>query len=376
MKWLFVTMNFPPSNIGGVSVSIYNLSKELIKNNIDLKVLTTNYGISATSILTNRWLKHSDIDVLYIDTKKLRFSFGFILEGFRQINNVDAIHLSSIFYPPTLVFGIYGILRRKKVLLSVHGELSQAALNFKSWKKFPYLYIMRLIFNNKIIFRATSEIESASIKNYFRKSKIIIIPNFETFDLPLINMRVNQFIFLGRICPIKSIEKLILACSISKAFKREKFKLLIVGPVLNEFRAYFDSLIELITKVELENNILFLGNIDSPEKEILISQSKALLLVSQSENFGNVVLESLAQGTPVISSKGTPWQQLENHNCGYWIENSSEEIATKMDEFIVMSKDRYNDMSANALLLSKEFSAAKIIPMWIEFVNGSTFRKK
>jgi glycosyltransferase involved in cell wall biosynthesis len=189
-------------------------------------------------------------------------------------------------------------------------------------------------------------------------------------------MRVNQFIFLGRICPIKSIEKLIFACSISKSFKREKFKLLIVGPVLNEFRAYFDSLIELITKVELENNILFLGNIDSPKKEILISQSKALLLVSQSENFGNVVLESLAQGTPVISSKGTPWQQLENHNCGYWIENSSEEIAMKMDEFIFMSKDRYNDMSANALLLSKEFSAAKIIPMWIEFVNGSTFRKK
>ena len=41
------------------------------------------------------------------------------------------------------------------------------------------------------------------------------------------------------------------------------------------------------------------------------------------KNFGNVVLEALAEGTPVVTSKGTPWQDLENEKAGFWVENTS-----------------------------------------------------
>ena len=54
---------------------------------------------------------------------------------------------------------------------------------------------------------------------------------------------------------------------------------------------------------------------DGEEKNKVIASNMALVLPSKSENFGNVVLEALAQGTPVIASKNTPWQILDLKNA-------------------------------------------------------------
>jgi glycosyltransferase involved in cell wall biosynthesis len=249
--------------------------------------------------------------------------------------------------------------------LTVHGELHPAALKFKSWKKKPYLFIMSLLLK-KSNFLATSKTEFTYIKRYFPESKISIIPNSFKLDLPINERKINQFIFLGRICPIKNIENLIIGCSESKEFRKENFKFLLIGPIDNAFPQYKEKLKKLIDKFDLANNIIFTGEVNSPIKEKLISQSKALFLVSHSENFGNVVIDSLAQGTLVVASKGAPWQELETWNCGFWIESSSKVIALAIDDLILMNKQTYDEMSDNALLLSKEYTTAKIIPMWLK----------
>ena len=100
------------------------------------------------------------------------------------------------------------------------------------------------------------------------------------------------------------------------------------------------------------------------QKEILLSESKALILISESENFGNVVIESLEQGTPVIASKGTPWEDLNNLKCGYWIDNKPSEIALKIDHIIDINKEEYDKMSINAVNFSNFFSINKLIPIW------------
>jgi len=54
-------------------------------------------------------------------------------------------------------------------------------------------------------------------------------------------------------------------------------------------------------------------------KMALLKNSQCLLFPSYHESFGNVVLEALACGTPVIASKGTPWEVLEKEKLGYWL---------------------------------------------------------
>lgn len=44
------------------------------------------------------------------------------------------------------------------------------------------------------------------------------------------------------------------------------------------------------------------------------------MLPTYSENFGIVVAEALWAGVPVITTKGTPWNELEERHCGWWID--------------------------------------------------------
>src|SRR5262249_10922099 len=48
---------------------------------------------------------------------------------------------------------------------------------------------------------------------------------------------------------------------------------------------------------------------------------------SFTENFCNVIAESLARGVPVIASKGTPWQRVNEIGCGLWVDNDPESLA-------------------------------------------------
>jgi glycosyltransferase involved in cell wall biosynthesis len=49
------------------------------------------------------------------------------------------------------------------------------------------------------------------------------------------------------------------------------------------------------------------------------------------------VAEALAQGTPVISTKGAPWAELVSHGCGWWIDHGSEPLAAAMDQAMSLS---------------------------------------
>jgi len=371
MKLLFTLGIFPPSKFGGIAASMFSVIEELNKTSHEIIVLTTNYKLPyKNKITTNKWTEYEGVTVKYIRARS-GISLKFILEGFRQIRNVDQVHLSGTQYFPSLLFAIFCNLLGKTAFLSPHGDLMTPALKQKHWKKVPYLILLKF-FCQKAIFRPTSEEEAIQIHKLFPKAEVHVIPNFFQFKPPLHLSKLNQIVFLGRICTIKKIENIILACSISKFFKSENYKLLLAGPIAGEFLAYESMLKQLIVINKLDKNITFLGDVFSPDKEKLLSQSKALFLVSDSENFGNVVIESLAQGTPVVASKGAPWKSLVENNCGYWIDNSPESIADKIDEIISMNASDYKQMSENAIVLSKEFTSENILPKWLELINTHT----
>lgn len=375
MKLLFTLQNFPPSTFGGISTSMYSIIKSLNNTNYEIKVLTTNYKLPFTGIInTNCWTNFNGIAINYIKTRFPAFSIRYLFEGFKQIKKADQVHISSVFFFPSLVFTLISNILGKTVIVTPHGELQESALSYKSWKKVPYLVLIKKILE-KAVFRATSEEEANQIKKYFPKSDIYLIPNFFTLEPALHLTKLNQFVYLGRICKIKRIENLILACSISNLFIQSNFKLIIAGPLDKEFLDYKSMLKVLISSNNLDKNIEFIGEVNSPQKEELLSQSKALFLVSHSENFGNVVVEALAQGTPVVATQGTPWKSLVDYNCGYWIDNSPESIASCIDEIISMKKNIYKIMSDNSIILSNEFTEENTLPKWKKIINKTERRK-
>lgn len=370
MKILFTIMNFPPSNFGGIASGMFPIIKELNKKQgFEVKVLTTTYKITKNKMpKINSWTTFDEIPIIYFKSNGVFKYLSYLFEGFRQIKKTDYVFLNSIFFFPNFFFLLVSLIYKKQIFFLPHGELLKPALNTKYWKKSIYIWLIKFFIKNASLI-TTSNQELSRTKEILPNSQVLKIPIFFDFNKPLNIEKLNQFLFLGRICKIKKIENIILACSHSKYFLKNNYKLLIAGPTDKEFLQYKSMLKKLVESNNLENNIKFIGEVKSPLKEKLFSQSKSLFIVSDSENFSNAIVESLSQGTPVVASKGTPWNILNDMNAGFWIDNSPKEIADKMDKIITMSDELYKEMSKNSLTLSQKFTKKKILPIWFNLIK-------
>src|SRR5690606_29399736 len=107
--------------------------------------------------------------------------------------------------------------------------------------------------------------------------------------------------------------------------------------------------------------------ISGSAKEQLLANAYFLVLPSHTENFGNVVIESLGQATPVIASQNTPWQDLEIYDCGYWVENSIENLARAFDMATNLTTSDYHIHRINAIKFVEKYYNIDIQTQnWIE----------
>jgi len=253
MRLLFALPHFPPSKFGGVASSMFLVVDGFKQYDFEIKVLTTNNKLpKSCEYPNNKWISFNGLFANYINTRFPAISFRFITEGIRQIFHVEQVHLSGLFFFPNLIFVIFSLLQGKKVILSPHGELQKPALHYKYWKKWPYLQTIRFFFK-KVIFRATSKEEAIEIRRFFPKNEVVIIPNYINFSPPLNKNKLNQILFLGRVCKIKRIENLILACSTSDLFRTTDYQLIIAGPTDSELEYYARTLLDFIESVKLQN---------------------------------------------------------------------------------------------------------------------------
>ena len=75
-----------------------------------------------------------------------------------------------------------------------------------------------------------------------------------------------------------------------------------------------------VKELGLEDQFIFTGALNDDEKWMAYARADIFVLPTHSENFGIVVAEALWAGVPVITTKGTPWQELETWKCGKWID--------------------------------------------------------
>ena len=103
---------------------------------------------------------------------------------------------------------------------------------------------------------------------------------------------------------------------------------------------YFEknNLENQINKLNLNKKVFLIGQISGQDKIDFLANADLFCLPSHNENFGNVYVESLATGTPIVASKMTPWSEVEDYDCGKWIKNNIEETSKAMNE--VLEKDR------------------------------------
>lgn len=363
MKFFISCTLFYPAKLGGPANTLYWLSKGLIAAGNSVEVVCTNRHIEDKSVPFDMLYNVSGISVTYCTSisKLLKISW-------RAVKRCDSALLSSVCDIHELIIAVFALVLGKKVIWSPRGEFTESAIGGSVIKKL-YFALVKLIVSRHLIFHATSQDEYDCIKRVMGvKSEVVIIQNY--IEIPQLENRVDQkipfFLYIGRIAPIKAIDNLIKGLSLSSTFKNSSYILKIAGGVEDKFKDYYEYLHNLVHDQQLDDKVIFVGVKYGKEKMQTYCDAHFVFLVSNSENFGNVVIESLSQGTPVVASLGTPWEALPGQKAGFWIDNSPESIAETIDSIIEMNDDEYRLFRQGALRFSESFNVYKNATLWVD----------
>lgn len=334
---------------GGPSTCTYHLLKGLNAIGVQADILTLSSKEAGENIGTDDFIKRVPFDA----TSPLVYSCNF-KKYLQKHTNYDLYHANAIWSFPSHDTRVIAKNRNKPFVLATHGMLYPQAIQVSSWKKKMTLSLFqRKDLEMADCLQATCETELMHIRQFGLKNPVAIIPN--CLYLPVIpeirrkENSIRRFAFVGRIHPIKNIDLLIRAW-IRLGAKTKDAELLIIG---DGDVAYKQKLKELSETHSL-GNIHFLGFLHGDKLQEVTSSLDFQLLPSKSENFGMVVPEALIQGIPVIAGKGTPWQELETHHCGWWIESTVDALAQTLEQALSMDEDTRKVMGANGQRLVLE----------------------
>lgn len=362
---------FYPSKLGGPANTLYWLAKGLVYKGVMVSVVTSNNYIESGLVEFDKWTDIDKIRVRYCITKS-KMNLKVIWHSVKELRSCDVVLLSSIFFIPSFFIGIIALINSKKIIWSPRGELFDSAISGSKAKNL-YIRLLKILFGKRVLFHATSLYEEKQIEKYLGyKAKTFILPNY--LELPkkkeTNKSNLTYFLYVGRIAPIKALDNLFLGLLKSNAFISSEYKLLIAGDVEKQYKVYYEKLQQILTdNKQLNDKIHFLGNVNGVEKFKLFANAYFTILVSHSENFGNVIIESLSQGTPIIASRGTPWEKLNENTAGFWINNNEDDIALCIDEAINMTKNVYLEYRRNAIDLAKEFDIYKNVDKWYDVLK-------
>ena len=117
----------------------------------------------------------------------------------------------------------------------------------------------------------------------------------------------------------------------------------------------------------LQDIVQLIGGVYGDEKWRLFQTSDFFVLPTHSENFGLAIAESLASGTPVITTMGTPWSDLNSSEAGAWIEIGTEPLVETLRIFLSLSTEKLEEMGRNGRRLIEEKYSANVMAQ--EMIN-------
>ena len=306
-KLLIVTPTYLPSyDTGGPVFQIKKLTENLKKRKIIYKVICSTNSLALIS--------RKDANTIYIKTYfgRLYLSFALLIYLIKNIKKYNVVYIVSC-YNFFSLFSSY-ICRLKKInyFISPRGSLMNKSIMIKNTfikKLWIFFFDRKFILSaKKIIFSSQYEkietIKVLKIKNY------IVIKNFILNDKIKKNKKENYLLYLGRIDKKKNIDIIIHAIK-----KTNNFFLKIMG---NGKESYLRYLKRIVSENNLENRVSFIKADYTKNKNQLFGKASISFLISKVENFGNTILESIINYTPVIISPYTGLSQdIKKNNFGF-----------------------------------------------------------
>jgi glycosyltransferase involved in cell wall biosynthesis len=254
------------------------------------------------------------------------------------------------------------------------GMLAPWAIRHKAWKKrLAWWAYQRRDLSRATLLAATSEQEVRDIRRLVPGKNVALVPN--GVELPegsgqksevgsqrpgtgkqktesknkfqLSAFRISAFenvggrktaVFLGRIHPVKGLKNLVEAWHLVQP---AGWHCILAGP---DQAGHRNELEALLRSRNLASIFEFTGMMEDEQKWALLREADLFVLPSFTENFGVAAAEALACGVPVITTKGTPWKDLVDRRCGWWVDIGVEPLAAALREATSLTDQERHEM--------------------------------
>jgi len=271
------------------------------------------------------WKQVGKAEVLYLPPK---------VRGLRTFRRVlqstpyDVLYLNSYFSPDFTIKPLLARLLvgdgRKPCVVAPRGEFSPAALALKRWKKLPYIAMARAIgLYRGVTWEASTEYDAADIRSAIglRAEEVRTAMNIPATPiaatsndgghLPRRHDDPLRICFVSRVSAKKNVDfaiEILNSIPIPVRFQ-------IYGPI-QDLQLYQQCL-RLIAELPDQVDVTFMGSVSHDDVPRVFAANDLFLFPTRGENYGHVIAESLAVGTPVLISDRTPWRDLARAGVGW-----------------------------------------------------------
>lgn len=264
-----------------------------------------------------------------------------------QLSRCDVVHLHCVWSLANMQIARAARAMGVPYVVTTHGMLDDWCVRQSAAKKKAFMLLGgRRMLDGAAAIHCTAQAEYEQSRRFFPKTPCAILPCVQDLssyrDLPgralardrfacLRNSNEPVVLFLSRLHHKKGVEHLIDAAA-DLLTRGIRAQFVIAGSGDDQ---YVDFLKRHATLLGLEDRVHFVGQVKGAEKVSLFQNADAFVLPTSQENFGIVLVEALACGTPVVTTKGTDiWQDLEASGGAAIIAQVSADIADAVQAII------------------------------------------
>jgi glycosyltransferase involved in cell wall biosynthesis len=352
---------YPATRYGGPIVSVHELCAALARRGHEVHVHTTNVdGPLDSDVPIGKPVSLSGVNVWYFRVPALRRLYWSPELGRATRERIDGfsiLHTHSIFLWPTWSAARSARARGIPYVVSPRGMMVKELIRRRSslLKRAWISLIERGNLENADGIHVTSATEGAKVAEFsgMRFPPVHMVPNgigdsvghARSGPMPEAMDRLLAsgdpiVLCLGRISWKKGIDRLVRAIALLPAAR-----LMIVGSDEDDHTA---ALLGLATELGIRNRVHVFGPVFGEAKADLYRRATVFALPSHSENFGNVVLEAMAEGCPVVVSPEVGAADIvEELQAGVVVEPQPSALAAAIGALIADTPGRQR-LGANA----------------------------
>lgn len=303
-----------------------------------------------------------------------------------SLDNTDVVHLHGMWEPLTTSIANQATAREIPYVCSIHGMLDSWSMRQRFFRKRVYYSLVerkRLAGAAAIHFTAEQEKKKAAkwIPANVRTLVLPLIVDLAPYlQLPARDSAHALFpqlpsdkpwvLFLSRIHEKKGLDLLISAFA---KLRHPDAQLVVAGSGED---SYVAEMKQLAGRLCLSDRVHFVGLVKGENKTSLYRRADVLVLPSSQENFGLVVVEALACGTPVLITAGIDiYEEILQTRAGALITRDPANIAAQIDDYLENPESTRSRGEAGREWAISTLSPTSIAERWLEVYRSIRTRR-